>query len=109
MNRTNRASHMAAVTTRGKYWRAQIRRLGFPPQHKSFDTHAEAEAWARAAESQMDHGIFVSRAEAERTTLAEALERSNAYFSASRTAFQADRGRRFSGIVDDRGCTQVIH
>jgi hypothetical protein len=44
---------MATVTKRGKYWRAQIRRLGFPPQHKSFDTHAEAEAWARAAESEM--------------------------------------------------------
>jgi len=49
---------MATVTKRGKYWRAQIRRLGFPPQHKSFDTRAEAEAWARAAESEMDRGIF---------------------------------------------------
>ena len=48
---------MATVTKRGKYWCAQIRRLGFPPQHKSFDTHAEAEAWARAAESEMDRGI----------------------------------------------------
>jgi hypothetical protein len=25
------------------------------------------------------------------------------------TAFQSDRGRRFSVIVDDRGCAQVIH
>jgi len=25
------------------------------------------------------------------------------------TAFQSDRGRRFSEIVDDRGCAQVIH
>ena len=66
---------MATVTKRGKYWRAQIRRLGYPPQHKTFDTHAEAEAWARAVESEMDRGIFASRVEAERTTLAEALQR----------------------------------
>jgi integrase len=66
---------MASVTKRGKYWRAQVRRLGHPPQSKTFDTHAEAEAWARIVESEMDRGIFVSRVEAERTTLAEALKR----------------------------------
>ena len=66
--------HMATLTKRGKYWRAQVRRLGFPPQSKTFDTNSEAEAWARATESKMDRGI-VSRAEAERTTFAEALER----------------------------------
>ena len=43
---------MATVTKRGKYWRAQVRRLGYPPQHKTFDTHAEAEAWARIVESE---------------------------------------------------------
>ena len=32
-------------------------------------------AWARQIESEMDRGIFVSRAEAERTTLKEALDR----------------------------------
>jgi hypothetical protein len=31
-----------------------------------------------------------------------------AYFSPSWTAFQTDRGRRFSGIVDDGGGAQVI-
>jgi integrase len=66
---------MATVTKRGKYWRAQVRRLGYPPQHKTFDTHAEAEAWARVVEAEMDRGIFASRVEAERTTLAEALKR----------------------------------
>ncbi len=66
---------MATVSKRGKYWRAQVRRLGYPPQHKTFDSHAEAEAWARAVESEMDRGIFASRVEAERTTLAEALKR----------------------------------
>lgn len=86
---------MATVTKRGKYWRAQIRRPGFPPQHKSFDTHAGAEAWARAAESEMDRGIFVSRAEAERTTLAEALERYKTAIS-SRKAHPAQDYQRIS-------------
>ena len=39
------------------------------------ETKAAAEAWARQIESEMDRGIFVSRAEAERTTLKEALDR----------------------------------
>lgn len=84
---------MATVTKRGKYWRAQVRRVGYPPQHKTFDTKAEAEAWARSAESEMDHGIFVSRAEAERTTLAEALERYKAEVS-SRKAHPAQDHQR---------------
>ena len=72
---------MATLTKRGNFWRAQVRRRGFPPQHKTFDTRAEAEAWGRSTESEMDRGIFVSRAEAERTTLAEALERYKAEVS----------------------------
>ncbi|EHR70851.1 hypothetical protein BurJ1DRAFT_2007 [Burkholderiales bacterium JOSHI_001] len=65
---------MPTVTKRGKYWRAQVRRLGFPPQSKRFDTNAKAEAWARVTDSELDRGIFESRAEAERTTHGEALE-----------------------------------
>jgi hypothetical protein len=42
---------------------------------------------------------------------ATGLDRSqllHAYFSPSWTVFQSDRGRRFSGIVDDGGGAQVI-
>ena len=56
-------------------WQAQIIRRGHPRQYKTFDTKAEAEAWARQIEGEMDRGVFVSRAEAESTTLAEALDR----------------------------------
>ena len=56
-------------------WQAQIIRRGHEHQYKTFDTKAEAEAWARAIEGEMDRGVFVSRAEAEGTTLAEALDR----------------------------------
>lgn len=66
---------MASINKRGSFWRAQVRRRGFPPQSRSFDTKGQAEIWVRSVENEMDRGIFVSRAEAENTTLAEALER----------------------------------
>lgn len=48
---------------------------GYPPQSKTFNTKIEAETWAKTLESEMLRGVFVSRAEAERTTLGEALDR----------------------------------
>ncbi|MHB8252365.1 MAG: tyrosine-type recombinase/integrase [Acidiferrobacter sp.] len=67
---------MAAIQKRGDLqWRARVRRRGYPLQTKSFTTRAKAEAWARQAEGEMDRGVFVSRAEAESTTLREALDR----------------------------------
>ena len=66
---------MASISKRGRYWRAQIVRRGCPPQYRTFDTRAEAEAWSRAMDSEMDRSIFVSRVESEKTTLAEALGR----------------------------------
>lgn len=56
-------------------WQAVIRRRGEPGQSKTFRRRADAEAWARSVEVAMDKGSFVSRAEAESTTLKEALER----------------------------------
>lgn len=67
---------MAAITKRGPYqWRAQVRRHGYPAQSKTFNTKAEAEAWAKMIESEMARGVWVSRSEAEATTLYEALKR----------------------------------
>ncbi|MHB1494366.1 MAG: site-specific integrase [Acidithiobacillus sp.] len=67
---------MATFQNRGnRQWRAMIRRKGQPAQSKTFDTKTEAEQWARLIESEMDRGIFVSRTEAENTTLHEALDR----------------------------------
>ncbi|MHB1608636.1 MAG: tyrosine-type recombinase/integrase [Acidiferrobacter thiooxydans] len=54
-------------------WQAQIIRRGHDRQYKTFDT--KAEAWARQIESEMDRGVFVSRVEAESTTLGEILDR----------------------------------
>lgn len=67
---------MATIQNRGPYqWRVQIRKKGFPPQTKTFDTKSDAEMWARSIENEMDRGIFVSQKKAESTTLLECLER----------------------------------
>lgn len=67
---------MAAIRKRGPHqWEAQIRRRGFPPQSKTLNTKAEAEAWAQMIESEMARGVWLSRGEAEATTLSDALDR----------------------------------
>ncbi|MEN8179058.1 MAG: site-specific integrase [Pseudomonadota bacterium] len=67
---------MATFRKRGPYqWQAQVRKKDYPLQTKTFETKAAAESWARAIEYEMDQGLFVSRAEAESTTLRELLER----------------------------------
>jgi integrase len=67
---------MATYRKRGPHqWEAQIRRKGFPPQSKTLNTKAEAEAWAQMIESEMARGVWLSRGEAESTTLHDALDR----------------------------------
>ena len=61
---------MATFRKRGEYqWEAQIRKKGFPPQSKTFNTKAQAEAWVSVIESEMVRGVFISRAAAERKNL----------------------------------------
>ena len=64
-----------SVCRHGKGWQAKIVRRGFPHQFKTFKTKYEAEAWEREILGEMDRGVFVSRSEAESTTLAELLQR----------------------------------
>lgn len=67
---------MASISKRGDLqWRVLIRRRGYPKQSKTFESRVEAEAWAREIEGEMDRGVFVSRREAESTTLRDALKR----------------------------------
>ena len=66
---------MASFQKRSGSWRAVVKRKGFDRITRTFDTKSEAEAWARLIESEIDRGIFVSRQEAENTTLSEALDR----------------------------------
>lgn len=66
---------MAYIKQRGAFWRAEVRRKGYKPSYRTFDTQKQAQQWARRVESEMDSGLYIDRAEAERTTLREALER----------------------------------
>ena len=67
---------MASIIKRGSYqYLVRIRRKGWPVQSKTFETKEAAEAWAAEVESEIHKGTFVSRKEAESTTLTEALKR----------------------------------
>ncbi|MDC0335903.1 site-specific integrase [Pseudodesulfovibrio sp.] len=67
---------MATINKRGKHqWQAKIRRKGYPTQSKTFERKLDAEQWTRDIENEMDRGVFVSRKEAENTTLHEVLDR----------------------------------
>ena len=67
---------MASFRKRGSgRWQAQVRKKGYPTQTKSFSTRAAAAQWVRSIEYEMDHGLFVSRNEANTTTIAELLDR----------------------------------
>jgi hypothetical protein len=51
---------MATIRNRGEYqWEAQIRRKGYPAQRKTFETKADAQAWARivGAGAELTHGL----------------------------------------------------
>ena len=66
---------MATFRKRSGSWQVIVKRKGFGQMSRTFDTKADAEVWARQVEGEMDRGVFVSRAEAENTTLSEALDR----------------------------------
>ncbi|NLP62103.1 tyrosine-type recombinase/integrase [Paraburkholderia sacchari] len=66
---------MASIRRRGDKWQARVSRHGFPSETKSFASRQDAERWARSIEQEMDRGSFVSRSEAESTTLKEIIER----------------------------------
>ena len=67
-----------------RVWQALVRRKGYPQQTQTFDTKSEAQSWAGGIENAMRRGVFVSHAEAENTTLAEALDRYASEVSATK-------------------------
>ena len=65
---------MATIVERGEKWQAKIRRDGYPAKSKTFAKHSDAEAWARAQESEMDRGVWRDRSSAESMTFHKLLE-----------------------------------
>ena len=91
---------MASVRKRGdQQWEVRVRKRRHPVQCKTFTTKARAEAWATVVESEMERGVFVSRTEAESTTLAEALDRYEREVSSKKKS----AGRERSTIAAWRG------
>lgn len=67
---------MATIRKKGAYqYHCQIRRKGYPTQTRTFETRADAEAWARQIEAEIDRGVIVDRREADKTTLHTVLDR----------------------------------
>lgn len=85
---------MAAIRNKGEFqWHVQVRRKGYPPQTRTFETKAAADSWARLVESEMDRGMFVSQAESERTTLNEACGRYAREILPTKKGYRADQVR----------------
>ena len=59
---------MASILRRGERWQVKIRRDGYPPESRTFDRRADAEAWARGQEGEMDRGAWRDRSSADSTT-----------------------------------------
>ena len=80
---------MAHIEQRKGGWRVQIRRKGARSISRTFDLKADAEAWGREAERELQRGnLTVLRQEAQRTTLSEVID---AYLASPRLAAQRSR------------------
>ncbi|MBR8333075.1 site-specific integrase [Burkholderia ambifaria] len=84
---------MATVSKRENGWMCQVRKKGYPATSKKFATKIEALAWGRMIESEMDRGLFASRDDAERTTLADLLDRYTRDISPTKRSGGSDKGR----------------
>ncbi|MHA6911628.1 hypothetical protein ACQUJO_00555 [Ralstonia pseudosolanacearum] len=63
------------INQRGAYWRAEVRKRGHKPIHRTFDTRQQARQWAERAEADITIGVYIDRTEAEQTALRDALDR----------------------------------
>lgn len=84
---------MASLQKRGNTWRALIRRKGYPALSGSFDTKAEAEAWARKTESEIDRRRYVDRRPAQSITFADCLRRYAAEVSTQKKGCRQEQSR----------------
>ncbi len=71
---------MATIVARSgrdgrRVWQVLVRRRGHPQRTKTFNTKAEAAAWAATLESEIARGVFVDRSRSDDTLLADLLAR----------------------------------
>jgi hypothetical protein len=66
---------MASIRQRAGVWQARIRRKGYPDEVSSFNTKADAQAWARSLEAAMDQGVHQATHSARNVLLSDLLHR----------------------------------
>jgi integrase len=74
-------------------YHVQIRKRGYPTQTNTFSKLADAERWATDIESEMQRGVFVSRTEAEKTLVGQALDRYEKEVLPSKRSEASDKSR----------------
>jgi hypothetical protein len=63
------------VRTDSGSWKAVIRKSEWPTNSKTFRLKRDAEDWARGTEDEMVRGVDIRRSTADRTTVADAVDR----------------------------------
>lgn len=67
---------MASIRKRGNRWYVQVRKKGFSPVYGTFDTKAQAQAWAREQEARADRDDYAPDLRKLRTvSLADLIDR----------------------------------
>lgn len=66
---------MATIRKRNGQWQVQVRRRGFDPVSKTFQTRQDATGWARQIEGEMDRSVYVPRKAAESITVKALTDR----------------------------------
>lgn len=85
---------MATISKRGSGWFAQVRRKGYPHEHKSFSSRREAVAWARSKEAELDAIAPASNPNAARqTTLGDLVRRYVAEVTPRKRSQESERLR----------------
>jgi hypothetical protein len=83
---------MANITkTPSGTWKALVRKKSYPAEIKTFRTKRDAEDWTRGVEDEMVRGIYIRRSNAERLSVAEALDRYQREVSPTNKASTQDR------------------
>jgi len=91
---------MATIRQRKNNWEARVRRNGWPTLCKSFNSRAEARAWATVIESEIERGVFIDRTEAEKNTFGDLLRRYLTEVSSQKKGHESEHCRISSLLLD---------
>ena len=84
---------MATFRKRSGSWQALVKKKGFGQIARTFDTKAAAEAWAKITEAELVRGVYISRKEAESTSLSEALDQYEREVSSTKKGHRREKTR----------------